>query len=183
MLGVQSDQLAEQRKINERQTQVLELQARELRASLDERTREAEQQKRAQASKVDIRTEIGLDPRVGVIPRAASTPVPETVTAHVTNTSDQPIYDADIIWDDGTLSFIELTVWPGADNLAHRIGPGGSASRTKLPTDTPNAHGAVLCFRDATGTAWLRTSDGYLQDFTGGPRGGWPSGELAHHVT
>jgi hypothetical protein len=54
MLKVQSKQLTQQRKINARQTKVLKLQARELRESLDERKREAEQRKIAQAAKVFV---------------------------------------------------------------------------------------------------------------------------------
>jgi hypothetical protein len=139
----------------------------------------AEQLKRTQASKAHIQTEIGPDLRLGVIPRAASAPVPETVTVHVTNTSDQPIYFADLIWDDGSMGYLEFAVWPGAEHLARRIGPGESISRTKLPIDTPDARNAVLRFRDAAGGPWLRTPDGYLMDFTGGPAGGWPGPDLS----
>ncbi len=52
MLNVQSDQLAEQRKINKKQTKVLKLQVTELRESIDERKREADQRHRAQATRV-----------------------------------------------------------------------------------------------------------------------------------
>lgn len=188
MLEVQSKRLDEERKVNEEHIRVLKLQARELEESLAERKREAEQRareaeeraretrqlERAQASKVHIETEVGPDPRFGVIPRAASIPAPETVTVRVTNTSDQPIYNADIIWDDGSMGFLEFAVWPGAEHLALRIDPGETASRTKLPTDTPDARDAVLRFRDAAGVPWLRTAYGSLERFTGGPSGGWP---------
>jgi hypothetical protein len=46
MLGIQSDRLAEQRKINAEQLRVLALQAGELRESLAERKREADLQHR-----------------------------------------------------------------------------------------------------------------------------------------
>lgn len=167
----QSEQLADQKRVNTKQIDALNLQVRELRASLTER-------KRAQASKVDIRTDVGPDPRFGVIPGAASIPAPETVSARVTNDGDQPIYNAELIWDDGTLSYIEFTVWPGADNLALRIGPHQTASMTKRPTDTPQARSAVLRFRDAAGNAWIRTPNGYLMGFGGGPAGGWPGLDL-----
>jgi hypothetical protein len=51
MLMVQSAQLAEQQKLGQKQTEVLELQASELRESLDERKRESEQRRSAQASR------------------------------------------------------------------------------------------------------------------------------------
>jgi hypothetical protein len=159
----QTRQLEEQRNVNAKQTTVLELQATELRASLAERQREAVQLKRAQASKVDIETEVG----------------PETVTIRVTNNSDQSIWNADLIWDDDSMGYLEVTVYPGAEHLALRIGPGESKSRTKRPDDTPGASGAYLRFRDAAGNAWLRTPGGYLYGFTGGPVGGWPGPDLS----
>ena len=57
MLQVQSGQLTEQRKVNEKQIEVLELQAAELREATAERRREAEQRHRAQASRVFITQE------------------------------------------------------------------------------------------------------------------------------
>jgi hypothetical protein len=54
MLKVQSERLADQRRINEEHAKVLELQAGELRESLAERQRETEQRHRAQASCVFI---------------------------------------------------------------------------------------------------------------------------------
>ena len=50
MLKVQSEQLDEQRKMNAEQIKVLELQAKELRESIDEHGREREQRHRSQAS-------------------------------------------------------------------------------------------------------------------------------------
>ena len=52
--GKQSEQLEDQRKINAKQTTVLALQAKELGESLEERKREAEQRKSAQAVRVFI---------------------------------------------------------------------------------------------------------------------------------
>ena len=80
MLKIQSGQLDEQRKLTNLQTPVLELQAAELRESLDERKREAEQRerdakqrerdakqrRRAQASQVFMWEEHHAhDPRIG----------------------------------------------------------------------------------------------------------------------
>jgi len=157
----QSEQLADQKRVNTKQIDALNLQVRELRASLTER-------KRAQASKVDIRIGVGPDPRFGVFPCAASIPAPETVTARVTNGSDQPIYNAELIWDDSTLSYIEFTVWPGADDLALRIGPRQTASMTKRPTDTPRPAAqysasatpqATPGYAHQTATSWASAGD------------------------
>jgi hypothetical protein len=175
----QSEQLKDQRQINAKQTTVIELQTRELSASLAERQRQARQLKRAQASKVDLRIEDRPDPGFGIIPEAVSIPTPGILTVYVTNNSDQPIYNADIIWHDGSMGYNELAVWPGAVHLAPRIGPGESVSRAKRPTDPPEADDGALRFRDAKGVAWLRTSSGHLEDFTGGPAGGWPGPDLS----
>jgi hypothetical protein len=52
MLGLQRKQLAEAEKTSAKQAEVLELQAKELCESLDERKREAEDKRRAQAAQV-----------------------------------------------------------------------------------------------------------------------------------
>ena len=57
-LEVQHQQLDDQRTINARQAEVMELQAQELRESLDERKREAEARRAAQASQVFIWVEL-----------------------------------------------------------------------------------------------------------------------------
>jgi len=80
----QSSQLDDQRKLNERQTPVLELQAEELRESLDERKREADDKSASQATKVTAWFE-------GV-------PGPHRVMgsewgAMIRNASDLPVFD------------------------------------------------------------------------------------------
>jgi hypothetical protein len=52
LLKIQSDQLEEQRKVNEKQIDVLTLQAQELEASLTERKDQAESERQAQANRV-----------------------------------------------------------------------------------------------------------------------------------
>jgi hypothetical protein len=91
MLEVQSDQLGEDRTVNAEQIRVLKLQAEELRESLDERKHEAEDRRRAQASRVFIWEERGMN-------RPANVPPFPGVTAHVANSSDQPVYDAELAW-------------------------------------------------------------------------------------
>lgn len=75
----QSEQLADQRKISERQTEVLELQATELRESLDERERQAVERRRAQA----VNVYIGL-PLRGI----------RLVQPSAQNASSLPVFDA-----------------------------------------------------------------------------------------
>jgi hypothetical protein len=94
MLEVQSDQLGEDRTVNAEQIRVLKLQAEELRESLDERKHEAEDRRRAQASRVFIWEERGMN-------RPANVPPFPGVTAHVANSSDQPVYDAELVWRRG----------------------------------------------------------------------------------
>jgi hypothetical protein len=155
MLRVQSDQLGEQRKINAEQTEVLSLQASELRESLDERKREAVERRQAQASRVFIWEERGMSMPVNV-------PHFPVVTVHVVNSSDQPVYDAELVWRCGS----DLYGSPNPQPLP-TIMPGGpfvSTGRDFPPDTSPDACGAVLRFRDASGVKWMRRPDGGLTE-------------------
>ena len=163
MLGIQSEQLTEQRKINAEQIKVLKLQARELRESIDEREREREQRHRAQASRVFITQErrrtvpTGYEEREGVEPFVAAT---------VVNSSEQPIYDAELRWHVGTADHGEL---PNPEPLGVIMpGPDGITRMRTFPygVDMSNS-GAVVRFTDAAGTRWLRRPDGYLNEISG----------------
>jgi hypothetical protein len=104
-------QSKEQRAATARQAEIQELQAQELRVSLEHREREAEaareqrereaaERRRAQATRVLMREErLDYDPRVPKKQRAthpgSST---ATMTVRVKNTSDQPVYDVTIMW-------------------------------------------------------------------------------------
>lgn len=114
MLKVQSEQLTEQRKLNKEQTRVLALQAEELHKSLAEREREAEQRRRAQAGRVFVSQQsyissyisvdpepIEVDSRGEVIP---DEPDCTRVEVAVINSSDQPIYEAELLWRYGSAS-------------------------------------------------------------------------------
>ena len=85
MLGIQSEQLAEQRKVNAEQIRVLALQAADLRESLEERKREAVERRNAQASQVLLALKVTGKGREGG---------PE-IEATVVNASErqQPVYD------------------------------------------------------------------------------------------
>lgn len=64
-LDAQHDQLHEQQMLNQKQTEVLELQARELKASIEQRERDAAERRRAQATRVFVWEERhDHDPRV-----------------------------------------------------------------------------------------------------------------------
>jgi hypothetical protein len=109
MLNVQSEQLAERRKINEKQIEVLELQADELRESLAERKREAERQYRGQASRVYI-----AQARNPTAPHGHPEPegVAPFVTVLVGNTSERPVYDAELRWHLGAADYGEPNAEP-----------------------------------------------------------------------
>lgn len=148
-LEVQHQQLDDQRTINARQAEVMELQAQELRESLDERKREAEARRAAQASQVFIWVEL------------ADTE-PPVLEAHVVNSSHQAVYDPEVRWYRGTAS-------DGRPNLLHTIMPGAEATaRHKFPLDSNMAViGGVVRFRDAAGVTWRRRTDGALTDLEG----------------
>jgi hypothetical protein len=88
-LGLQRTQFDEQRKINEKQTGVLELQAQELRESLGERKREAEERRQGQAAKI----------AAWLAHAEASDPVLAAMVgwgAYVRNASDLPVFDVKV---------------------------------------------------------------------------------------
>jgi len=156
----QSDQLADQKKVNAKQTEVLDLQVTELRESLAERKREAEQRHRAQASRVFITNE-----RHPTVPAGYSEPenAEPFVTATVHNTSDQPIYDAELHWYLGVVGHGD----PDPEPLGTVL-PGDDASRTRAFPARVNMDlsGATVRFTDANRVRWLRRPDGYLREFT-----------------
>jgi hypothetical protein len=160
---IQIDASGQQAEAYARQAEVLELQAAELRESLAGRTRQAEQLRRAQAARVFLtedpfkgrggRGMAAYGESIGVDPR------PPSVTATAHNTSDQPIYDAELYWRRGSAGHGDPnpepvgTLLPGATHKSTRDFPPG----TNLEVS-----GAVLHFRDAAGTKWTRRPDGYL---------------------
>lgn len=166
MLQIQSEELAEQRKVNAEQLRVLALQAAELRESLDERKRDAELRHRDQAARVFM-NELREDYEdyrkdSSRIPVASLTGITSpTVHAHVTNSSDQPIYDAELRWHRGSGGYGE----PNPEPLGILM-PGDQTLRTRgFPMGTNlEAAGATLRFRDAAGITWIRRPDGGLTE-------------------
>jgi hypothetical protein len=154
-------QLDEQRKASGAQADVRRLQAEELQESLKERKRQAELGRGYQARRVFL-TEVPFAGRTGGqggggIRGIGTKPPSVTATAH--NTSDQPIYDAELYWRRGSAGHGNPnpepvgTLLPGATYTSTRDFPPG----TNLEVS-----GAVLHFRDAAETKWTRRPDGYL---------------------
>jgi hypothetical protein len=152
-LELQREQLDDQRKANAGQAEVLKLQADELRESLAARQRAAEEQRKAQASKVFIEEAEGLSR-----PPSGPPAVP-FVVARAVNSSDQPVYDVEFYWRRGSASHGE----PNPEPLGILM-PGEREEKSRdFPPDTNMAvSGAILRFRDASGVKWIRRPDGRL---------------------
>lgn len=155
--------IEDQIQANARQAEVLELQAAELRESLEERKREGELRHRDQATRVFI-SETHHVPNDRPPVRAPGTNAPirhAAVRAYVKNTSEQPVYGAELRWHRGSEGHGEPnpqplgTLMPGEERWEIREFPDG----TNLAVS-----GAVLTFRDAAGLAWMRRPDGGLTE-------------------
>jgi hypothetical protein len=163
-LEVQREQLAGQREASQRQAEVAELQAQELRESLEERKRQAAQQRSAQASRVfillNVHEPMTLPWRASEEREEASGERPRwEVTANVSNNSELAIYDVLISWLLGT---VPLSLDP-----VHQIlpsGTGGTTTRPVPPSMEPEKLSAVAYFRDAAGITWLTRPDGRFDD-------------------
>jgi hypothetical protein len=162
-MELQRGQLEEQRKASAAQSEVLRLQAADLRESLAERTRQAEQARRAQAVRVFLteesfngRTKRGMD-GYGEVIGVGAKPPSATATAH--NTSDQPIYDLKLLWHRGTADHGD----PNPEPLGTLLPGEVRKSKRDFPEATNMGFaGAVLHFRDAAGAKWRRWSNGDL---------------------
>ena len=96
-LELQRHQLDDQRQANAKQAEVLELQAAELRESLDQRQRDADEQRRSQAAKVTAL--FATDPKMARGPWGAL----------IRNASDLPVFDVRV-----SFHYIQEK-WPGGD--------------------------------------------------------------------
>jgi len=153
-LKVSCEQFEEQKRLNARQTDVLDLQQQDLRESL-------EQRQFAQAALIYVTNDYFSGRSRGsseeiVEGRTARLP---TVTATIFNASPQPIYDVRVMWVDardlkeaGDCDFLH-TIRPGEHRVAEKELPPGSPSDTAIP---------VAYFRDALGRRWTLLQDGYL---------------------
>ena len=149
MLQIQSEQLAEQRKVNEEQIRVLALQAAELRESLDERKHEAVERRNAQAAQVHIVLKVVARGREGG---------PE-IEATAVNTSErqQPVYDVKLYWHLGQQGYGS----PNPELPGTLLTLRDESRRREFPRGAdPAACAAALSFRDAFGVNWVKTPDG-----------------------
>jgi hypothetical protein len=157
MLKIQSDQLGEQRKINERQVAVLELQHRELEASLKQRVADATAARSSQASKIYVWIEnreagnrivsVGRDFYVSGEQMEQISADP-SLAVYLYNTSSQPIYDVVIRTDHGADRHLPLLL-PGSFVVFYK---------------PPEATWAVSDFRDSNFVLWSRGGSGQLVD-------------------
>ncbi len=156
-LDAQRQQLAEQQKINAQQIKVLELQARELSESIDERKRDADDQRRSRAALIYMT--VDFDRGLRDVPGMIMVPRGPSVEATVHNTGSQPIYDVRVHWVDA-----RTVSQGGSEDQLGTIPPGqdGTAKRD-LPDGTAELHlVAVAYFRDAAGLRWTLMADGQL---------------------
>jgi hypothetical protein len=145
MLMIESERFAEQRKLNAEQAKVLELQASELRESLEER-------KRGQAARVFIgATWHPEDPEIGE---------PSFCTPAVVNARDFPAYDSQIWYPSDTdHAYTSGTVLPGEKADPYPRGHGFSSAQDAIGS-------VVFTFRDVAGIRWVRMPDGILKEQT-----------------
>jgi hypothetical protein len=145
----QSDQLADERKVNKQQTEVLALQAEELRESLAERRREAVERRNAQEAQVPIALKVVAKSREGG---------PE-IEATVVNASErqQPIYDVQLYWYRGQEGYGT----PNLQLLGTVLNWEKEPRRWEFPRGADPAEcGAFLAFSDAFGVNWIKTPGG-----------------------
>jgi hypothetical protein len=150
-------QLKDQQDFNAKQVPVLELQAKELQQSLDERERDRAQRRRAQAARV-LFWEDRAHEHV-----SAERGFSASIIANAVNTSDLPVYGLEIHWHKGTAP------WDAPDYEPDLMPGATKEFRRALPSDLPDSvdrslFGAVLRFRDAAGVRWQRRPDGHLDE-------------------
>lgn len=154
LLRIQSEQLAEDRKINAEQIRVLTLQAEELKQVAGDRERDAQERHRAQALQVYTwETREGAEPT--------------EIVAHVRNTSQQPIYDVQLHW------------WPEPDpndtddeeTSATLIGDLMPGTEYNEPADELGPYAcSAISFRDRAGVWWQTMPNGRLKELPKPPR-------------
>ncbi len=140
-------QVTGQQDFARRQSEVLELQARELDESLAERKWEAEQRRIAQASRIFT----------GAAPFSEDT---ADVSPRVVNASDLPVYDTQLwhcVHSD-----------PDYDDLGTILPGEAIVGAGRYPAGTnPAKMNVILKFRDAAGVTWIRTQEGALIEQSG----------------
>jgi hypothetical protein len=170
-------QVTDQQELTQQQGQLLKVQSGQLelqRRQLDDQLAEKH---RAQASRVFIWTETGPDPRLTDAQIEKGVPWRETVTASIRNTSEQPIYSAELVWDDGSAPLAEVAARSHAERLPVVLLPGSDATVTREVD--PDTGAVILRFRDAAGVTWLRGTEGDLVDLSAPFKGNEVEGSSA----
>jgi hypothetical protein len=159
-LDAQHEQLHSLQKVGEKQIEVLGLQSIDLRESLEERKREAEGTRSAQASRVFLILNLTPPDLRSVL---AGHPTHLRITAEVVNTSSQPAYAAWIDWPEGcTLSYRLI---PNPESLGDVLPDKRTTKIREYPVDW-NGDLSDLAFRftDAAGVRWIRRPGGHLAE-------------------
>ena len=144
---------------------------RAFRAQSDELTLQRHQfaqdqadRRRAQATRVFLWAVVEADPSVTQVQTAVTGRSPDQiVTAHVKNSSQQPVYEIEVIWRQGA-------ALRGSGELRGVLMPGAAV---EVKTTLPEAHSAAVKaqsiqpavrFRDAAGVTWEMDSNGRLEE-------------------
>lgn len=147
------EQLKAQQQLDEQQTPVLNLQAKDLAASLKQREREDWERRIAQVSLIFTWKE-------RVTSQAVGTGAVDTVTTHVRNTSEQPIYDVRFSW--------RTRNRPGRHQTIRDkpLMPGDmDTDFAPVPSSTePAMFGAAVIFRDRADRWWRMWPNGKFED-------------------
>ncbi len=163
MLQVQSEQLAEQRKVNAEQIGVLALQAAELRESLEQRQRDADEQRRSQATRVTAWLGTHKESKA-------------FWGANVRNASDEPLFEVRVFFhhmrekEGGGYQAVSQGGPPPRETIA--VLPPGEDRFVWIPADVQAMFGSIAIddrncaasieFTDAAGNQWERDPRGAL---------------------
>ena len=156
-------QVKDAQELSRQQADLLKVQSGQLELQREQLADQRWERRRTQASRVFIWTEIGPDPRRTDEQIEKGVPWREGVTAHISNTSAQPVHELTIDWHRGTAP------WGKPDNVLVLM-PGEQEDFTRIfPEDLPlavdlNLFGAVVRFRDAAGVHWLLRASGQLDE-------------------
>lgn len=156
-------QVKDQQEVTKQQTELLGIQAAQLELQRRQFDKQLAERRRSQASRVFIWSDIGPDPRRTDEQIDKGVPWREGVTAHIRNTSEQPIYDLMVSWQKGTAPwdapFPMSVLMPGQQEDLTHVFPDDLP-----PTVNVSLFSAVVRFRDASGVRWLLRPDGHLAE-------------------
>jgi len=134
-----------------KQTQEVGILQQQMKEQQEVLAREARERHRAQASRVFI---------------SLAAPEQRPARFNVANTSEQPVYDAEIRWRYKTARYPQIkhtqlgTIMPG-DRHSIEIQPHPQAERVR---PDPDDDFTTLIFRDVAGAMWTRRLDGDLRE-------------------